>query len=219
MNFIFKLKKLNATVLTITTLLLNACAQHISSHVTIYQRLEPEALAQTSKSFVIAPNSKIEAQEFEQYRHLLIAELGPLDFTEAKDPKKAQYRVEFEIQSSEQTRTVLDYIPPTHWGTTQGVYGRNGRYIYDPFLSTQIPIERTIYYTHYELKVSLFDTNQTPEKSVWEGKASTDINKNHNTKKATTINVAPYLIRSVFVGFPGENTKTRNVKLPKIKPF
>jgi hypothetical protein len=219
MNFIFKLNRLITTALAITTLLLNACAQNVSSHVTTYQRIEPAVLAQTSKSFTIAPNAKIEAQEFEQYKHLLSAELGPLDFTEAKDPNKAQYRVEFEIQSSEQTRTALDYVPPTHWGATRGIYGYGGRYIYDPFLSTPIPVERTIYYTHYELKVSLFDKNQTPEKSVWEGKASTDINKNHNTKEATTVNVAPYLIRSVFVGFPGENGKTRNVKLPQIKPF
>jgi Domain of unknown function (DUF4136) len=219
MKYTFNLNKLSTTVLLLTALLINGCTSSIRSHVTTYQRLEPAALAQTSKSFFIAPNSTFQDLEFEHYKQLLIAELGPLDFIEAKDPSKAQYRIEFEIQSSKQNRTTLDYLPPMHWGATRGIYGHGGRYMYDPFLTTPIPVERTIEYTRYALKVSMFDTLHSPEKPVWEGKAFTDINKTKNTTNLSADNIAPYLIRSVLSGFPGENGSTKIVRLPQKKAF
>lgn len=192
--------------------LLPGCAQNVRSSVTVYQRLDTmPGPAEAKRTYAIVKNAdQMKSLELAQYEDLLVAELGPLGFTQAKTTESARYRVEFNVRSNDQRTTVTDYTYPTFgFGVSRGYYPYGGRFVGDPYFSTPIPVQRSYEFTRHELQVRIFDTEVKDAKAVWEGKAVTD------STGDTLPQAMPYLVRSVFAGFPGENGKTRTVTLPR----
>jgi len=194
--------------------LLSGCAQNVRSNVTIYQRMEglaPTKEAPRTYAIVKSPE-QAKSLEWAQYEDLITQEMGPLGFSVAKATDKPRFNVEFHVRSSDQKYNVTDYAYPTFGvGVSRGYYGYNGRYGYDPFFSTPIPVQRSVEFIRHELKVSIFDTEVKDGKAIWEGKALTDSSRGESLTQAM-----PYLVRSLFSGFPGENGKTKTVTLPRI---
>lgn len=208
-----KLRLASLTVLA-CSLLVGACAQNVRSSVTVYQRMDSiPAPVETPKTYVIALDpEQVKSLELSQYEDLLVQELGPLGFSAPKAGQNARYRVEFKVRSTDQKTTVMDYAYPTFGvGISRGYgFGYNGRRgYYDPFFATPIPVQRSYEFTRHELQVRIFDTQLKDAKAIWEGKAVTD------ALSDSLAEAMPYLVRSVFNGFPGENGKTRTVTLPR----
>jgi len=191
---------------------LASCAHNVRSNVTVYQRMDGIASKEVPRTYVIVKGpEQAKSLEWAQYEDLLAQELGPLGFSAAKPNEKARFNVEFHVRSSDQKYSVTDYAYPTFGvGVSRGYYGYRGRYGYDPFFSTPIPVQRNVEFVRHELKVSIFDNEAKESKAIWEGKALTDSNSGESLAEAM-----PYLVRSLFTGFPGENGKTRTVTLPK----
>ena len=199
--------------LLVCVALLSGCANNVRSNVTVYQRMENPAYKEMPRTyaFVRGPE-QAKSLEWSQYEDMLTQELGPLGFSAAKPTEKPRFNVEFHVRSSDQKYTVTDYAYPTFGvGVSRG-YGFNGRYGYDPFFSTPIPVQRNVEYVRHELKVSIFDNEMKDSKAIWEGKALTDSVRGEGLSEAM-----PYLARSLFSGFPGENGKTKTVTLPRNK--
>ena len=208
------MKRLTLILGVVTTaLLVSACApQNVRSTVTVYQRLETvPAPSEAKRTYAIVKNAdQMKSLEMAQYEDLLVQELGPLGFSQPKANETPRYRVEFNVRSSDQKTTVMDYAYPTFGvGVSRGFYPYGGRFGTDPFFATPIPVQRTYEFIRHELQVRIFDTELKDAKAVWEGKAVTD------TAADSLADAMPYLVRSVFAAFPGENGKTRTVTLPR----
>jgi len=197
-----------------SALLAGGCAQNVRSNVTVYQRLDSlPAPTEARKTYTIVKNAdQMKSLELAQYEDLLVSELGPLGFSQPKANETARYKIEFNVRSSDQRTTVMDYAYPTFGvGFSRGYYPYGGRFAADPFFATPIPVQRSYEFTRHELQVRIFDGELKDPKAVWEGKAVTD------SSNDSLPDAMPYLVRSVFAGFPGENGKTRTVTLPRNK--
>ena len=194
--------------------ILVGCAHNVRSNVTVYQRMDGLASKEVPRTYAFVKNpEQAKSLEWAQYEDLIAQEMGPLGFSAAKPTEKPRFNVEFHVRSSDQKYSVTDYTDPNFGvGVSRGYYGYGGRYGYDPFFSTPIPVQRNVEYVRHELKVSIFDSEVKDSKAIWEGKALTDSVRGESLSEAM-----PYLVRSLFSGFPGENGKTKTVTLPRTK--
>lgn len=197
-------------------LLAAGCAQNVRSTVTVYQRMDTlPPSTEAKRTYAIVKNQdQMKSLELAQYEDMLVSELGPLGFTQAKANETPRYKVEFNVRSSDQKTTVMDYAYPTFGvGISRGGYSSfGGRFGNDPFFATPIPVQRTYEFVRHELQVRIFDSEVKDPKAVWEGKAVTDSGSD------SLAEAMPFLVRSVFTGFPGENGRTRTVSLPRKRP-
>lgn len=208
----FKIHKALVIAAGALTLMLTGCAQNVRSTVTVYQRMDTlPGPAEARRTYAIVKSAdQMKSLELAQYEDMLVAEMGPLGFTQAKPTETPRYRVEFNVRSSDQKTTVMDYTYPTFGvGVSRGYYPHGGRFGTDPFFSTPIPVQRTYEFVRHELQVRIFDSEVKDPKAIWEGKAVTDSGND------SLPDAMPYLVRSVFTGFPGENGRTRTVTLPR----
>lgn len=195
-----------------SALLVTGCAQNVRSTVTVFQRLDSAPpVAEARRTYTIAKSAEqTKSLELSQYEDMLVAELGPLGFSAPKTGESPRYRVEFDVRSSDQRTTYTDYTyPRVGIGFSRGYYPYGGRFVGDPFFATPIPVQRSYEFTRHELMVRIFDSELKDPKAVWEGRAVTD------SASDTLGEALPYLMRSVFAGFPGDNGKTRTVTIPR----
>lgn len=211
-----RLRSLLALLAGLVMLSLAGCAQNVRSTVTVYQRIDTlPAPTEARRTYTIVKSTdQMKSLELAQYEDMLVAELGPLGFTQAKPNETPRYKVEFNVRSSDQKTTVMDYAYPTFGvGISRGgYYPYGGRFGNDPFFATPIPVQRTYEFVRHELQVRIFDTEVKDPKAVWEGKAVTDSGTD------SLADAMPFLVRSVFTGFPGENGRTRTISLPRKRP-
>jgi uncharacterized protein YceK len=186
-----------------SALLLGGCATTLRSDVTSFQNW-PANSAGATYSFKRAGN-QAESLEHKSYEDLARAELAKIKLTEAPAGTKARFEVslDYGLQSRvERTREAVwddrTYWRPSYfhpqWGWRPGFWARDP---FGPSLVGYRTVSRQVNTRHLRVDISEGSTK------VFEASASS------SGSQSSLPVVMPYLLRSVFEGFPGTNGQVR----------
>lgn len=200
------MKRFSAIFLTIVLLLAAGCASTLRSDVTSFQRW-PANAAGSSYSFKRIGNQE-GSLEHKTYEDLARVELNQLGLTQASAGTKGRFEVSLEYGVNTRTvRTrepiVVDqsywhpaYYHP-HWGWRPGYWATRP---YGPAVVGYRNVSRDV--STRRLRVDIAEGAS----KVFEASATS------SGTNATLSVTMPYLIRSVFDGFPGTNGQSREVE-------
>lgn len=202
--------------------LLAGCATPVATQVTTFQRWPADARGQT---FAFSPQRKLPLGELEQRRYegLVADELLRWGLQASTPGAPLRFLVEVRPAVTPQQRQFAQpvYVDEPYW--VPGHFTRRGyyvppRYAYDPwgprYVGQQVVVRAV---QEHRLDVVIRDNLARPPggqpPAVFEGSAVLD-------SGAANLAVAmPYLVRSVFEGFPGANGQTRVVRIdPETMP-
>ncbi len=190
----------------LSTLLLTGCASTLRSDVTSFQRWPANAAGST---YSLKRNAWQESSlEHKTYEDLARVELNKQGLKEAAPSTKGRFEVSLDYGVN--TRTVKSREPiygngqywhPAHYHPTYG--WRPGYWAADPWGPQVVgyqTVQRDI--STRRLRVDIAEGAN----KVFEASATS------NGSNATLTVTMPYLIRSVFDGFPGTNGQSRSVE-------
>jgi hypothetical protein len=200
------MKRFLAICLTVSLLLTAGCASTLRSDVTSFQRW-PANAATSSYSFKRVGNQE-PSLEHRTYEDLARAELNQLGLKEAAPGTKGRFEVSLEYGVNTRTlRTrepiVADpsYWHPAHyhpnWGWRPGYWASSP---YGPAVVGYRNVSRDV--STRRLRVDIAEGAS----KVFEASATS------SGSNATLSVTMPYLVRSVFDGFPGTNGQSREVE-------
>jgi Domain of unknown function (DUF4136) len=200
------MRRFLAICLTILLLLTAGCASTLRSDVTSFQRW-PANAAGSSYSFKRMGNQE-SSLEHKTYEDLARLELNQLGLKEASPGTKGRFEVSLEYGVNTRTvRTrepiVVDqsYWHPAHyhpnWGWRPGYWATSP---YGPAVVGYRNVSRDV--STRRLRVDMAEGAS----KVFEASATS------SGSNATLSVTMPYLIRSVFDGFPGTNGQSREVE-------
>lgn len=168
----------------------------VRSDVTAFHQW-PQTLADKSFSFAPRANSSLEIQTYEQ---LVADQLTRLGYV--RKPSGGALTVNFE--PGIQSREVKVSEPADPWAYRSPFWPYRGWWDYPPYWGPSFERSYTALVYTRTLKLNIEQTG----KRVFEASAVSE----GNIKELPTI--MPYLVASVFEGFPGESGRTRRVELP-----
>jgi Domain of unknown function (DUF4136) len=213
------LKRLGIFFMGSLLLLLAGCASTLKSDVTSFQQW-PANTANSSYSFK-RTGAQVGALEHASYEDLVRSEMSKLALKEAPAGTKGRFEISLEYAATVKTQRVIepiyDYSPTwrdpyfmSSWGWRPG-YG--SPYGYGHAFGTFGTFgPRIIGYETLNRDTSTrrlrIDIAEGANK-VFE---ATAINATNNGSNPALSSVMPYLIRSVFDGFPGANGQARRVE-------
>jgi hypothetical protein len=203
---------LRAVALVSLALLSAACATRISSDVARFHNLPP-AKGETVRVVPLDP-AKQGSLEFASYANLVGERLGALGYRPAASGQAADLEVRLDyavspgrekIESRPATYASLGYGWGSPWGHRYGPrYGYAGwRGWYDPWGSPWFQDE-LVAVTVYTRSLSL-DISRPGGERLFEGKVES-VGRDNRLPE-----VMPYLVQSLFSGFPGTSGKTERV--------
>jgi Domain of unknown function (DUF4136) len=200
-----RMKSLFFALLAASALLLGGCATTLRSDVTSFQNWPTNSAGSTFSFKRLAKQA--DSLEHKSYEDLARAELAKIRLVEAPAGSKARFEVslDYGLQTRvERTReAVWDdrvYWYPAHWHPTLG--WRPGYWVRDPFGPSVIgyrTVSRQVNTRHLRVDIS------EGSAKVFEASASS------SGSQSSLPVVMPYLIRSVFEGFPGTNGQVRMI--------
>lgn len=197
------MRRLFLVLLSALSLVLAGCATTLRSDVTSFQRW-PANAAGSTYSFQRAAGQEA-SLEHKTYEDLARTEMGKLALTEAPQGSKGRFEVSLDYGIS--TRTVQSREPiwdhPSYWHPAYYHPHRGWRPGYwapSPFGPTVVGYRTVLQdVSTRRLRVDISDgRSKVFEASATSSGASASLNT-----------VMPYLIRSVFDGFPGTNGQHR----------
>lgn len=195
--------------------LLTACASPLATHVTNFNRWPADA-AGASFSFLAptAPASELELSTYQSYVQTALEQQG---LKRVAPGQRARLQVEMTAVLNAENRTVLVpvyqdgyvFVPP--WRDAYGrVYGGGwGPSPWGPQYVGDQAVNRTLQVA--SLKVRVLDTQQA-EAATGATPAIFESTARHEGTRGDLPTLMPYLVRSVFDGFPGRNGEVRIVR-------
>jgi Domain of unknown function (DUF4136) len=200
------MKHFLSVFLTAVLLALGGCATTLQSDVTSFQRW-PANTAGSTYSFKRFGNQET-SLEHKTYEDLARAELNQLGLKESAAGAKGRFEVSLDYgvntavqRSREPVYANRNYWHPSHYHPTLG--WRPGYWAADPW-GPQVVGYRTVSRDVSTRRLRV-DISEGASK-VFEASATS------NGSNATLTVTMPYLIRSVFDGFPGTNGQSRQVE-------
>jgi hypothetical protein len=190
----------------LVALLLTGCASTLRSDVTSFQRWPANAAGST---YSFKRNAGQESSlEHKTYEDLARVELNKQDLKEAAPNTKGRFEVSLDygvntrsVKSREPIYGNAQYWHPAHYHPTLG--WRPGYWAADPWGPQVVgyqTVQRDI--STRRLRVDIAEGAN----KVFEASATS------NGSNGTLVVTMPYLIRSVFDGFPGTNGQSRSVE-------
>jgi ABC-type sugar transport system permease subunit len=187
-------------------LLLSACAvtpPMVRSDVTSFHQW-PQTVADKTFSFAGAASKDPKSLETQEYERLVADQLARLGYTR----KDAGGALSVSFTPDIQSREVKVSEPVDTWGYRSPFWPYRSAWDYPPYFWGPF-MERT--YTMQVYTRTLKLAIEQGGKRVFEATAVSE-----GTTKTLPV-IMPYLVASVFDGFPGESGKTRRVELPMQK--
>lgn len=201
------------------TLLLTGCATTIRSDVTVFHQW-PAQLQE--KSYVFGtPAPAEDTLEYRSYQQLVAAELNTLGFAPAPSPAQAKLRVEMAFSTTDRPTRHLQATDPfwgmsPYWGPYgwpyRGYYPSRYRYrhfgfrpYYDPWMYGPLEFREVIVH-NYERKLNVTINDMAGAKLY-------DVTVQNTSRRQSTPQVMPLLVKSAFAGFPGESGKSKRIEL------
>lgn len=164
----------------------------------------------TEKSYVFSRTLEFQnSLEMQSYENIVRDELMLKGFTLAADPGRAQLAVTLRPAISTTQVRVRDRWPSDpFWRPYGGWYGRRGFGWYDPYWA--FPDSFSDYTIDvYRRRVELdIDSKSVAGKRYYEGR----VESTGETESLPA--VMPYMLRALFMDFPGNNGQTRRVDVP-----
>jgi predicted small secreted protein len=197
------MRRLLLVLLSALSLVLAGCATTLRSDVTSFQRW-PANAAGSTYSFKRAAGQEA-SLEHKTYEDLARTEMGKLALTEAPQGSKGRFEVSLDygistrtVQSQEPIWDHASYWHPAHYHPHRG--WRPGYWAPSPYGPSVVGYRTVLQdVSTRRLRVDISDGgSKVFEASATSSGASASLN--------TTM---PYLIRSVFDGFPGTNGQNR----------
>jgi Domain of unknown function (DUF4136) len=197
------MRRLLFVLLSALSLVLAGCATTLRSDVTSFQRWPANAAGSTYSFKRVAGQEA--SLEHKTYEDLARTEMGKLALTEAPQGSKGRFEVSLDygistrtVQSQEPIWDHASYWHPAHyhphWGWRPGYWAPSP---YGPSVVGYRTVLQDV--STRRLRVDISDGgNKVFEASATSSGASASLNT-----------IMPYLIRSVFDGFPGTNGQNR----------
>ena len=196
-----------ATALAVATLA--GCAfgpQFVRTEVTSYNEW---AALPADRSFTFARTLEYQSSlEVKSYEDIVRDELVLKGFKYTGEPAQANMIVTLRPSVTGTRVRVRDPWPVDPFWGPYGFYGRRGFGWYDPYWSFYNDFNySTVDVFHRKLEMDI-DSRATAGKRYYEGRVET------TTQTESMQEVVPYLVRALFVDFPGNNGQTRRVDVP-----
>jgi hypothetical protein len=192
--------------------LLAACASPITARVASFNQWPANAAGSTF-SYIAHPDRRNELEQ-ETYQNYVQAELEKLGLKRAAPGQSGRFLVDLETGNGRYDRRYLEPIyqntyvyRPAFRDRAGRVYGAWGPDVFGPRYLGDREVIYTVQVSSLRLRLldSQGSTSGTP-RTVFESNAV------YEGDIADLPDLVPYLVRSVFEGFPGQNGKVRVVR-------
>lgn len=197
-------------LIALSSLLLSGCASFIRNDVIAFHEWPADL---QNKTYIFDRKGEKENDlEYRSYENLVRNELGRLGFAEAQDPRGANlkvvlnYRIDVRDVQTVQPVIVDPYWPyyPYYGPRWRGYYGP----YYDPFwYPGPVTQYQQVQYQLFQRQLNVIITRSKDGKKLY------DVTVHSEGANGSLAFAMPYMVRSAFSDFPGQNGIPRRLKL------
>ncbi|MDO9419546.1 MAG: DUF4136 domain-containing protein [Herminiimonas sp.] len=197
-------------LIALSSLLLSGCASFIRNDVIAFHEWPADL---QNKTYIFDRKGEKENDlEYRSYENLVRNELGRLGFAEAQDPRGANlkvvlnYKIDVRDVQTVQPVIVDPYWPyyPYYGPRWRGYYGP----YYDPFwYPGPVTQYQQVQYQLFQRQLNVIITRSKDGKKLY------DVTVHSEGANGSLAFAMPYMVRSAFSDFPGQNGIPRRLKL------
>lgn len=197
-------------LIALSSLLLSGCASFIRNDVIAFHEWPADL---QNKTYIFDRKGEKENDlEYRSYENLVRNELGRLGFAEAQDPRGANlkvvlnYKIDVRDVQTVQPVIVDPYWPyyPYYGPRWRGYYGP----YYDPFwYPGPVTQYQQVQYQLFQRQLNVIITRSKDSKKLY------DVTVHSEGANGSLAFAMPYMVRSAFSDFPGQNGIPRRLKL------
>lgn len=201
-------RPISVALLLLSSLLLSACANFVTSEVTAFHQWTNEG--PLTYAFIRTANQR-NSPEHAAYEDLVMADLGPLGFSQV-DAAQARYLVSLDYGVEARKVRIRE---PIYAGPAWGPYNRGwyspfyggyrgypGPWAWAPF-PEYVDTVQTRFRHHFQLEIT----------EAQGGRKRYQVTALHDSYTSNLARVMPILVQSALKNFPGENGKPQLVNI------
>jgi len=200
-------------LIALSSVLLGGCASFVQSDVIAFHAW-PADLQDKTYVFERSPDQENNL-EYQNYENLVRVELTRLGFAQAKDRHTANLKVALHYRiDAHDIKVTEPVVTDPYWPYWYGrpYYGPRWRGYYGPYYDpfwypTPVTQYREVQYRVFNRQLNISIARNKDEKKLYEVTVDSD------GGSSSMAFAMPYMVRSAFSDFPGQNGVPRHVKL------